>query len=225
VKTLILWDIDCTLIDSGGAGERALRLALKRVFAIEDTLAWLEYFGRTDVWIARAILQKHLGAANTENIRRFLDAYLNALQAEVRNPHARLLPGISEIVAAISRSNSITQGLLTGNLRRGAEIKLGHLGLWTPFPFGAFADDAEQRDELGPHALRRAKSLHGDDFAPERVFVIGDTPNDIACGKVIGAQTIAVATGRYSNERLRSHNPTIVFESLADTDAFFSVLA
>jgi len=116
---------------------------------VVDSSAWLEYFGRTDVWIARAILQKHCGAATPESIRRFLDAYLAALVKEMRNPHARILPGIPDIVAEISRRSDITQGLLTGNLRQGAEIKLRHLDLWTYFPFGAFADDAEQRDEVG----------------------------------------------------------------------------
>lgn len=224
MKTLILWDIDCTLIDSGGAGERALRLALKREFAIEDTLAWLEYFGRTDAWIARAILQKHLGSATPEAIQRFLGAYLSALDVEVRNPRARVLPGVPDILAKISHSTEFAQGLLTGNLRRGAEIKLGHLGLWTTFPFGAFADDAEARDDLGPHALRRATAFHGEVFAPHQVFIVGDTPSDIACGKAIGARTIAVATGRYTSERLRSHQPTAVLESLADSKAFFSAL-
>jgi len=225
VKTLLLWDIDCTLIDSGGAGERALIHALKREFAIEDSLAWLEYFGRTDVWIARAILQKHFGVASAENIKRFLEGYLKALALEIENPQVRVLPGISAIVAKIAGHHEIVQGLLTGNLRRGAEIKLGHLGLWSTFLFGAFADDAEQRDELGPHALRRACAYCGADFSPERVFVIGDTPHDIACGKVIGARTVAVATGRYSVEQLSSHNPTVVFHNFADTEAFFTALA
>jgi phosphoglycolate phosphatase-like HAD superfamily hydrolase len=224
VNTLLLWDIDCTLIDSGGAGERSLRLALKREFGLDDTFAWLEYFGRTDVWIARTILNHHLGSATPENIRRFLNAYLRALAEEMHNPHARVLPGIAKIVAEVTGRTDVAQGLLTGNLVRGAEIKLGHLGLWSPFPFGAFADDAEQRDELGPHALRRANAHHGMSFAADRVFVIGDTPHDIACGKIIGARTIAVATGRYSVELLQSHTPTAVLKDFSDTDAFLSLL-
>lgn len=224
MKTLLLWDIDGTLIDSGGAGERGLQLALKREFAIEDTLSWLEYFGRTDVWIARAILKHHLGAASPEDIQRFLNAYLKALAEEMNNPQARVLPGVAEIVAQIGQHSDIAQGLLTGNLRRGAETKLGHFGLWAHFPYGAFANDAVHRDELGPHALRRANAYHGVTFVPERVFVIGDTPHDIACGKAIGARTFAVATGRYSSERLRAHTPTAVFENFADPGAFFAAL-
>jgi phosphoglycolate phosphatase-like HAD superfamily hydrolase len=129
VKTLLLWDIDCTLIDSGGAGERSLRLALKREFGLEDTLSWLEYFGRTDVWIARTILEHHLSTATPENRQRFLNAYLKALAEEMHNPRARILPGVAEIVAKVAEHSDIAQGLLTGNLRHGAEIKLGHLGL------------------------------------------------------------------------------------------------
>ncbi len=224
VKTLLLWDIDGTLIDSGGAGERALLLALKREFALDDTLAWLEYFGRTDVWIARAILQKHFGEATPDTIKRFLASYLKALAEEMHNPHACILPGVSAIIARTASHGAISQGLLTGNLRQGAETKLGHLDLWSPFTFGAFADDAEHRNDLGPFALRRASSQSGTDFSPEHVFVIGDTPHDIACGKAIGAQTIAVATGRFSSEQLQTHNPTAVLENLADTDAFFALL-
>lgn len=224
VKTLLLWDIDCTLIDSGGAGERALRLALKRVYGIDDTLAWLEYFGRTDVWIARTILTHHQQPTTEANIQRFLDGYLKSVAEEMHNPRGLILPGVSSLLETIAASTDLAQGLLTGNLRRGAETKLGHFGLWKYFPFGAFADDAEQRDELGPYAVRRAKEFHAANFAPDHVVVIGDTPHDIACGKIIGARTIAVATGRYSVEQLRSHQPDTVFGTLADTKAFLASL-
>ena len=224
MKTLLLWDIDGTLIDSGGAGERGLKLALKREFGLDDNLAWLDYFGRTDVWIARTILEHHFSQTTSDTIRRFLEGYLKALPEEMHNPRARILPGIAEIVAKMTRQPDVAQGLLTGNLQRGAQIKLGHLGLWTHFPFGAFADDAEDRNKLGPHALRRAATHHGHKFAPERVFVIGDTPHDIACGKTIGARTLAVATGRYSLEQLRSHGPTAALADFSDTQAFLALL-
>jgi len=224
VKTLLLWDIDCTLIDSGGAGERGLRLALGSEFGVQDTLEWLEYFGRTDVWIARRILEHHLSTATPENIQRFLNGYLRSLAEEVHNPRARILPGVAEIVTKIAEHSDIAQGLLTGNLRQGAQIKLGHFGLWDSFPFGAFADDSEDRNELGPHALRRASAHLEHGFAADRVFVIGDTPHDIACGKVIGARTIAVATGRYSVEDLRSHKPTAIMENFGDAETFLSLL-
>lgn len=224
MKTLLLWDIDCTLIDSGGAGERGLRLALRREFGIQDDFGWLEWFGRTDRWIARTILEHHFGRATDVEIERFLAGYLHELTGEMNNPRARILPGIARILEAVSLNRGSAQGLLTGNLQRGAQIKLGHLGLWAHFPFGAFADDAEDRNALGPHALRRAAAHHGCDFSPENVFVIGDTPHDIACGKAIGARTLAVATGRYSLEELRAHKPTAAWPDFSDTTAFLDLL-
>jgi phosphoglycolate phosphatase-like HAD superfamily hydrolase len=102
-------------------------------------------------------------------------------------------------------------------MRRGAQAKLSHHGLWEFFRFGAFADDSEQRNELGPHALRRALEHHGVNFAADDVWVIGDTPHDIACGKIIGARTLAVGTGGTSLDRLRACEPTAAIENLADT--------
>lgn len=222
MRTLLLWDIDGTLIDSGGAGERALRLALEREFNIRDDLSWLEYFGRTDVWIARTLLEHHRVEPTTENIHRFLGGYLRALEEQMNNAHARLLPGIGAILQAVAARTDVAQGLLTGNLQRGARIKLGHFSIWEHFPFGAFADDSETRDELGPHAVRRASLHHGVAFGAERVYVIGDTPHDVACGKIIGARTIAVATGRYTADDLRTHNPSFVFDDLGDVGAFLA---
>jgi phosphoglycolate phosphatase-like HAD superfamily hydrolase len=218
VKTLVLWDIDCTLIDSGGAGERSLILALERAFGITDTLSWLEYFGRTDLWIARTILQHHFKRASAEEVNKFLEAYLSGLGEAMHNPRARVLPGVDSILKSTGPEQGVAHGLLTGNLKRGAEIKLRHLGLWQHFPFGAFADDAEDRNCLGPFALRRAAQHHSFTFAPANIVVIGDTPHDIACGKAIGARTVAVATGRYSLDTLLTHGPDIALHDLSDSE-------
>ncbi len=225
VKTLLLWDIDGTLIDSGGAGERALKVALSKEFGIADDLSWLDYFGRTDVWIARTILHHHGVVTDSTAIDRFLQGYLSAVGAEMNNPRARTLPGISEILTKIASSQEAAQGLLTGNLQRGAQIKLGHFDLWRYFAFGAFADDAELRNDLGPHAVRRANDHHRWTFDAENVWVIGDTPHDIECGKAIGARTLGVATGRHSAAILASHQPTAVLESLADVSGFFELVS
>jgi phosphoglycolate phosphatase len=224
VKTLILWDIDGTLILSGGAGERALIAALRDEFGIVGTLENIEIAGRTDPWIARRVLAKFALPDTPENISRYLTGYLRALPAELVNPEARVLPGVRELLAALNARRDVAQGLLTGNLRRGAEIKLSHHELWAHFDFGAFADDSETRNELGPHAVRRASAHHSVEFAAERVFVIGDTPHDIACGKIIGARTIGVATGRFSVEELQACSPTTVFPDLSDTAAVLRLL-
>ncbi|MDR0902336.1 MAG: haloacid dehalogenase-like hydrolase [Opitutaceae bacterium] len=223
-NTLLLWDIDGTLIDSGHAGKRALRAGMGKALGINDALDWLDFFGRTDLWVAREVLRHHGLAETPANIDRLLDGYLAELGPAMASPPARVLPGAREIVGAVAARPEIAQGLLTGNLRRGAEGKLAPLGLWKFFPFGAFADDSEFRNDLGPHAVRRASGHHGVTFAPGRVFVIGDTPHDIECGKAVGAQTIAVATGRHSLEELRASQPSAALASLADPAAFFAAI-
>ncbi|HEU5081625.1 MAG TPA: HAD family hydrolase [Opitutaceae bacterium] len=217
---LLLWDIDGTLIDSGGAGERALRFAMEREFGLTEDLGWLELAGRTDRWIATQILARYGLETTDKNIRRFLDAYLATVGEEMANPRARVLPGVRAALDAVSQRKDVAQALLTGNLQIGAKIKLSHFDLWKYFPFGAFADDSDLRNELGPHALRRAADHHKIPFLPERVIVIGDTPHDIACGKAIGAKTLAVATGRFSPAALEPFSPDIVLQSLEDTNAF-----
>jgi phosphoglycolate phosphatase-like HAD superfamily hydrolase len=224
VKTLLLWDIDGTLIDSGGAGLRALRTALRTVFALEGSLDGIEFAGRTDRWIARRIFAKFGLPATEENFARYFDGYLAALPGEVAHPRARVLPGVGALLDAAAARDDLVLGLLTGNLRRGAEVKLGFHGLWRHFPFGAFADDSEQRDELGPHAVRRAREHSGGGFSPERIWVIGDTPLDIACGRAAGARTLAVATGNFTVDQLAAHQPTALLADFSDHAAFFRII-
>ncbi|MDO8541249.1 MAG: HAD family hydrolase [Opitutaceae bacterium] len=224
MKLLLLWDIDGTLIASGGAGMRALQDALRNVFGIDGSLADIDFGGRTDHWIMREVFRKFGLEPSAENFARYFEGYIAALPGELANLHARVLPGVRDILQAAAAHGQIAQGLLTGNMKRGAQVKLAHHGLWEHFLFGAFADDSEHRNELGPHAVRRAGEQHGVDFSAANVWVIGDTPHDIACGKVIGARTLAVATGGYPLEQLRTHSPTVVLEDLADTERVLKVL-
>lgn len=224
MKTLVLWDIDGTLIRSGGAGERALVASLRDEFNIVGTLEDVEVAGRTDPWIARRVLAKFSLPDTRENIDRYLGGYLRALPSELANPDAVTLPGVRQLLTHLALRGNVAQGLLTGNLRRGAEIKLSHHNLWGHFAFGAFADDSETRNELGPFAVRRAAAHHAVEFSADRVVVIGDTPHDIACGKIIGARTIAVATGSFKVEELRQQEPTAVFADLSDTDAVLAAI-
>ena len=224
MKLLLLWDIDGTLIASGGAGMRALQVALRNVFAIDGSLADIDFAGRTDKWIMREVFRKFALPATPENFSRFFDGYVAVLPTELNNPNARVLPGVREILRSAAAHGAIAQGLLTGNMRRGAEAKLSHHGLWGHFEFGAFGDDSEHRNDLGPHAVRRALERHGVNFAADTVWVIGDTPHDIACGKIIGARTLGVGTGGSTIDHLRTHQPTAVAESLADTEAILRLL-
>ena len=224
MKHLLLWDIDGTLIASGGAGMRAIQQALRTVFAIDGSLEDIDFAGRTDTWIMRAIFRKFDLPATPEAFTRLFEGYLAELPRALDNPHARVLPGVREILAAVAHHGGIAQGLLTGNMQRSAQVKLAYHGLWDHFAFGAFADDSEHRNELGAHAIRRALERHGVNFAADDIWVIGDTPHDIACGKFIGARTLAVATGGSSMAQLLAHQPTAVLETLADTDAVLRLL-
>lgn len=223
--TLLLWDIDGTLIVSGNAGARALRLALRNLFDIDGSLHDIEFAGRTDRWILRAIFQKFSIPCTEENFARCLDVYLAILPAHLAPPHARVLPGVRAILSAADHRPDVAQGLLTGNVRRGAQVKLTHHALWDHFAFGAFGDDAELRNELGPHALRRAHAHTGTEFARHRVWIIGDTTHDIACARAIGARVLAVATGSQSLDELAGHRPDALLADLGDTDAFWKIIA
>jgi phosphoglycolate phosphatase len=225
VKKLILWDIDGTIIVSHGAGVRAMEKALTKRFGVTCDLGQIDWAGRTDAWITGEVF-RHVGLPDTpQNSHDYLETYLELLPQELRDgPQGRVLPGVLELLETLHHRTDVAQGLLTGNLRRGAELKLTHYKVWHYFEFGAFADDSPRRNDLGPHALRRAKERHAVDFAPGRTVIIGDTPHDIECGKVIGAQTIGVATGRHSVAELSAHAPTAVFKDFSDTAAFLRVV-
>lgn len=219
VKQLLLFDIDGTLLTSGGAGEAALRGALEDRFGIRDDLADIEIAGRTDSGIARAILERHGIDPTPEHVSAFLDGYLNRLPHELPARPGRLLPGIVALLDALRREPRIVLALLTGNVERGARIKLNHYGVWEYFEFGAFADDHHDRNRLGPFARARAEERHGIRFDPASIWVIGDTPRDIECGRAIGARTVAIATGGSPLAELREHAPDFLFEDLSDTTA------
>jgi phosphoglycolate phosphatase len=223
---LLLWDIDGTLLLSSGAGMRALEVALPRVFRVQGSLADIEYAGRTDRWILRQVFAKFGLPATEENFARYTAGYLAELPAQLAGSAARVLPGVTALLEAAAGRDDITQGLLTGNLRGGAEAKLNRFGLWRYFPFGAFADDSEDRHQLGPHALARARAHHGDrvTFTPEQVWVIGDTPHDITCGQAFGARTLAVATGNFTVDQLATHGPTAVLQDLSEPEAFWRLI-
>jgi phosphoglycolate phosphatase-like HAD superfamily hydrolase len=215
---LVLFDIDQTILHSGGAGERALTLALRERFGREETLDNIEIAGKTDVWIAHRIFEAHGIEPHPENVAKFLDGYIEHLRRELGRNEGRLLPGFPEILEALARLPNVAVGLLTGNLRRGAELKLGHYGVLDYFRFGAFADDSHERNLLGPFARKRAIEAHGTDFPDGDIYVIGDTPHDIACAKAIHARSVGVATGRYSRAALEAAGADYVFDDLSDVE-------
>lgn len=223
-QKLLLFDIDGTLITSGGAGEGALVDAMTSQFGVIEDLAGITLAGATDALIARTLLEKHGLPVTAKNVTALMDAYLQHLAGRMPRHAGRILPGIVELLQRLKTEPDCVVALLTGNLVRGAEIKLTHYGVWEYFEFGAFADDHHDRNELGHFARQRALEIRGIDFPPEAIYVIGDTPRDIECGRAIGAVTVAIATGHYSLVQLQEHQPDFLFEDLSDTDAVFSAL-
>ena len=213
---LFLFDIDGTLIISGKAGESSLYKAVETRFQTGPVTQRVQMAGATDGSIARELLTNHGLEPSVENITALLDTYLEILEKDLPEANGTILPGILEILELLHAHPDCALALLTGNVRRGAQIKLSHYGVWHFFEFGAFADDHHDRNHLGPVAKARAKDAHGKEFPPEKIFVLGDTPKDIACGKVIGAKTVAIATGNYTAEQLAEHNPDFLFTDLSN---------
>ena len=222
-KTLLLFDIDGTLITGGGCGERSLRLAARDTFGVDDDLRDIEIAGRTDTGIARQLLRKHGRAETDAAISELLGNYLRHLPVLLRTTQGRVLPGVEALLAMLAPRGDVVLGLLTGNIARGAEHKLSHFGVWKYFGFGAFADDHHERDRLGPFALARARE-RGHEVALSRTFIIGDTEHDISCARAIGAKAVAVATGNFRTEQLAPHTPDVLLENLADIPATLHAL-
>lgn len=223
---LLLWDIDGTLVSTGQAGEFALRDAMLALCGFEPDLSGIEIAGRTDRSIAMQILTKYGLDTTVGRVAQFLDAYIEALVRRLpeRRPFGSIYSGILAILDEADRRPDIAQGLVTGNIHRGARLKLEHYKVFHYFEFGAFADDGQDRNSLPPFAKARAEARYDVSFSPSSIFVIGDTPHDIACGKAIGARTIGVATGHYSPEQLKAAGGDIVFQDLSDTRAFFAFI-
>ena len=224
-KRLYLFDIDGTLITSGGAGETSFREAVVEACGDVAPLEGVNFAGNTDTGIAREVLIAAGKEPSQENIMALLDAYLARLSDRMHQHQGKLLPGIIPLLDHLKEREDCRLALLTGNLAAGAEVKLTHYGVWHYFAFGAYADDHHVRNELGPVAMSRALEDHGEEFTPDQIYVIGDTPRDIECGKAFGAITVAVATGKYSREELASHKPDFLFDDLSDATAVLAAIA
>ena len=217
---LVLFDIDGTLVLTGGAGLRAMNRACEEVVGHSEALDGIPVAGRTD-WI---ILHDTLGRLgrqlDPELFDRLRDRYVEYLREEIGRPgkgYYGALPGVSALLEALVAREDIFLGLLTGNFQEGARVKLEHFDLWRYFRCGAFGDDAPDRNALVPVAVNRATECGVPPVGAADVIVVGDTPHDIACAKAAGATPVAVATGNFNVDELRACGAEIVFETLRDT--------
>ena len=220
---LLLFDIDGTLVLTGGAGIRAMNRAGRTVLGVPALLEGIQVAGRTD-WIILQDAVQQIGRGLDEDLfARLREEYLAALREEIEAPGdgvKAIMPGVPALLDALQDREDVLLGLLTGNFEQGARIKLEHFDLWHYFKCGAFGDDDADRNALVPFAMERAR---GCGFAPvpvDDVIVVGDTPHDVACARAVGAVPVAVATGSYTVAQLRETGAEIVFEDLRDTGAF-----
>jgi phosphoglycolate phosphatase-like HAD superfamily hydrolase len=224
---LYLFDIDGTLVVTGGAGQRAMNRAFHDVFGIPDAFKGIDLAGRTDTSIVGDAFARLGMADEPDAIARFRTRYLVCLQEEVPRPGAgkRVLPGIAPLLEALQPHGHNFLALLTGNYADAAEVKLAHFDLWRYFRCGAFGEDHGDRNHLVPVALERARQRGlPPHVEPAHTVVIGDTPRDIACAHAHGARCLAVATGEYSADALARAGADVVFEDLSDTPSVLHAL-
>jgi phosphoglycolate phosphatase-like HAD superfamily hydrolase len=224
---LLLFDIDGTLIDSNGAGGSAILDAAEEWFGIRrEELPPLQLAGATDPAIAMDVFGLVNRPHTPEEVFSFLDRYLSHLH---RRLHAEdfsgfTLPGVKTLLDALREEPEAHLGLLTGNIRRGAEIKLGRHGIYDRFLDGGFGSDHHDRNQLGPIAQKRMQDATGARYDIADVIVIGDTPKDIRCAEAFGAKCLAVATGQYSADELSALKPWRTVESFTDVPAIVNLL-
>ena len=212
MTTVLLFDIDGTLVTTGGAGKHAVEAALTERFGVTEIRDTVPYSGRTDTAILADVLAVHGIEPTAERVAAFSQVYLEHLPSHLQRLGGQPCPGVREL---LPRLKHLPLGLLTGNVERGARHKLSHFGLWEHFRFGGFGDKHADRDDVARLAFEVVQSQVGP-VRREKIWVIGDTPLDVQCAKAIGAKSIAVATGWHPIEELHATGADLVLESLAD---------
>lgn len=223
---LVLFDIDGTLLKVEGISRNALIESLRQVYGTEGSAHTHDFAGKLDSVIIMEVM-KEAGLSDEEIRKGFEEVkrtYIRLFKERARREHIRLMTGVVELLQALAAEQHVTLGLLTGNFEESGRYKVALPGLEHYFPFGAFADDANTRNELPPIAVERAFAHTGIRFSGKDVVIIGDTPHDINCAKVLDSKAIAVATGFYSAEELQSYQPDYVFENFADTSAVMEAI-
>jgi phosphoglycolate phosphatase-like HAD superfamily hydrolase len=218
-RWLVLFDIDGTLLSTGGVSARALGTALLEVFRTEGPVDGFDYSGKTDPQIVRELMraagvaEEAIDAGAAEALRR----YRARLQASLRPEHVRAKPGVPTLLETLAADPRVALGLVTGNLEPCARLKLEPLGLNGRFAFGAFGSDHEDRSRLPALAVERALAHTGWRFEGKSIVIVGDSVADVSCGRSLGVRAVAVATGRTPASALAAAGPDVLLPDLADT--------
>lgn len=218
--SLVFFDIDGTLLLSGGAGVRAMTRTFETVFGVPDAFAGITVAGHTDTFLVSAALMRANIPDTAEAHAQFREAYVPTLATEIQHlgtGRRGLMPGVRALLAALQSDGVFHAALLTGNYQAAARIKLTHFGVERFFEWGAFGEEAADRNDLGHIAMRRARQRTVPQTALDRAVVVGDTPQDIECARAIGARVIAVATGMYSVGDLEQAGADLALPDLSDT--------
>lgn len=211
---LVLFDIDGTLLETGGAGRRAINEAARRLYGQANVFDGIPFDGATDQGVCRQALQKLGRPFHRQEIDKLMEAYLKVLAEEIsRSSRYRVFDGVVELISTF-RKAGVLLGLGTGNMEAGARIKLERGNLNHHFSFGGFGDDGEHRQDLLKAGIERGERLLG--RRAGQPWIIGDTPRDYAAAREVGVRVILVATGIYSFEELEALNPDICVRSLED---------
>ena len=222
---LILFDIDGTLV-WGGPAKEAFLAALDEAFGTVGPVGEIAFAGKTDPQIARELL--NLAGLDDDQIDAGLpelwERYPPELARRLPDNPVETLPGVPELLAVLEAMPGIALGLVTGNIREGAQLKLGSAGLADCFPVGGFGCDHEHRNHLPGIAIERAERAWGVPFRPEQVVVVGDTPRDVECGRYHGTRTYAVATGHFDLDALEATGADHVSRDLTSTEEVVSAL-
>ncbi len=226
MKRLILFDIDGTLLSLRGAGKGSFRRGLEDVYGTAGPIEGWDFGGKTD----RLLCHELLGAAGLPaheieaGVDQAISRYLGYLEEALADHPVHVHPGIPELLDHLAADTRVTLGLLTGNVAAGAKLKLAAVGLADYFRLGSYGCDSANRRDLPAVAIARAAALTGTTYAGKEVVIIGDTPHDIDCGKVLSNRTIAVATGSFSQEALQVHAPDFLFDTLERTDSVLQAI-
>jgi phosphoglycolate phosphatase len=217
---LVLFDIDGTLIQTGGAGMRAFDRAFAMAFGVPNAAEQIDFAGRTDRGILSDFFAVHGIEPSEENHKHFFRIYVHWLSHFLELHRGETLPGVLRLLRDLLGLNPRpTIGLLTGNIRLGAQIKLRHHQLWNFFETGAFGCEHHDRNEIARIARERGRQVLGGELAGDQILVIGDTTRDIDCANAIGARCLAVATGGGRLAALQAHGPTWAVGDLSQVNA------
>ena len=225
---LVLFDIDGTLVLTGGAGKRAMDRAFEDAFGVTDAFAEVPMGGRTDRFLIERGLERWGIPVTRDALDRFRDRYLTHLTRSIHEPgHGAkgTMPGVAALLDALDARPQVATALLTGNYAAGARIKLEHFGLWHRFGWGVFGDDHAERDALARAAVAQAPARGVVLARPSQAVVVGDTPLDIACARAAGARVVAVATGGHSLDELRACAPDLALPDLRDLDVVVDLVS